>query len=397
MNSIRIAGTALSVLLAMTLAGCGKNDDAPPKAEGAEHADEGKGHAEGEGAEEGDAHEEGEGHEEGGAEPIKLDAAELKAAGIVLAKLDQGGLNEELRAPGEVLDSAYGTTLITPRVEALVVRRHARMGQEVKAGAPLVTLSSVDVAEAQGALAVAEQEWKRMQALGPDAVSGRRYNEARIAAEQARAAARAYGLPGNSPGRANGEFTLTAPHAGRLTEDNFVVGERIEPGRALFRLVDESVVWVDAKLPSEHAYRVAVGSPVQIVLGKTRLPGTVVERAHHTSEDTRNAMVRIEVRNDDDRLHGGDYVDAYLDAGGNGVSSLSVPTAAVLQLEGEMVVFRQGADGALAPVPVRAGAVVGDRTIIEEGLAVGDTVVVEGAYALKARMLKSQLGEGHAH
>jgi cobalt-zinc-cadmium efflux system membrane fusion protein len=277
------------------------------------------------------------------------------------------------------------------------VRRHARMGQEVGAGTPLVTLSSVDVAEAQGALAVAEQEWKRMQALGSDAVSGRRYNEARIAVEQARAVARAYGLPGNSAGRANGEFTLTAPHAGRLTEDNFVVGERIEPGRALFRLVDESVVWVDAKLPSEHAYRVAVGSAVQIVLGQTRLPGKVVERAHHTSEDTRNAMVRIEVRNDEDRLHGGDYVDAYLDAGGNGTPRLSVPTAALVQLEGESVVFRQGADGALAPVPVRAGPVIGDRTVIEEGLAVGDTVVVEGAYALKARMLKSQLGEGHAH
>ena len=382
MISHRIAGAALSVLLAMTLTACGKKANEP--AAHGEHAEEGEGH-------------EGEAHEEAEAGPIKLDAAQLKAAGIVLAKLDKAAINEELRAPGEVLDNAYGTTLITPRVEALVVRRHARMGQEVRAGAPLVTLSSVAVAEAQGSLAVAEQEWKRMQALGPDAVSGRRYNEARIAVEQARAAARAYGLPGNSPGRANGEFTLTAPHAGRLTDDNFVVGERIEPGRALFRLVDESVVWVDAKLPSEHAYRVAVGSSVQIVLGQTRLPGKVVERAHHTSEDTRNAMVRIEVRNDGDRLHGGDYVDAYLDAGGDADAQLSVPTAALVQLEGESVVFRQSADRALAPVPVRAGAVIGDRTVIEEGLVAGDTVVVEGAYALKAQLLKSQLGEGHAH
>ena len=54
-------------------------------------------------------------------------------------------------------------------------------------------------------------------------------------------------------------------------------------------------------------------------------------------------------------------------------------------------------DGAIAPVSVRAGAVVGDRTVIEDGLAVGDTVVVEGAYVLKAQLLKAQLGEGHAH
>src|SRR5690606_23430413 len=132
------------------------------------------------------------------------------------------------------VDNAYGTTLITPRVEALVVRRHARLGDEVAAGAPLVTLSSVEVAQAQGALAIAEQDWKRVQSLGREAVSGRRFQEAHVTFEQARATARAYGLPGTATGRSNGEFTLTAPHAGRLTEDAFLVGERIEPGRTLF-------------------------------------------------------------------------------------------------------------------------------------------------------------------
>ena len=68
-----------------------------------------------------------------------------------------------------------------------------------------------------------------------------------------------------------------------------------------------------------------------------------------------------------------------------------------MQLEGENVVFRQTPDGAITPVAVRAGAVVGDRTVIEDGVAVGDTIVVEGAYVLKAQLLKAQLGEGHAH
>ena len=55
------------------------------------------------------------------------------------------------------------------------------------AGATLVTLSSVEVAEAQGELRIAEQEWKRVDGLGRDAVSGRRYTEAAVAVEQARA------------------------------------------------------------------------------------------------------------------------------------------------------------------------------------------------------------------
>ena len=383
-------------VLVLSLAGCGAEpaatpspqavaaDSSAPRGEDAEHAEE--------------AGQEEAGHDEAeeGAKPVRMDAAALEAAGIRLATLDARSLNEPLQAPGEVVDNAYGTTLITPRVEALVVRRHAKLGDEVAAGAPLVTLSSVEVAQAQGALAIAEQDWRRVQSLGREAVSGRRYQEAQVTVEQARATARAYGLPGTATGRSNGEFTLTAPHAGRLTEDAFVIGERIEPGRTLFRLVDEAVVWVDATLPAEQARRIAIDGTAQVVLGQVRLPGKVVQRAHRTSENTRTALVRIEVANDGDRLHGGDYVEVYLDAGGGSDPQLAVPTAALFQLEGENVVLKE-TDGALAPVAVRPGPVVGDQTVIADGLAIGDRVVVEGAYVLKAQMLKAQLGEGDAH
>jgi membrane fusion protein, heavy metal efflux system len=384
------------LLCAMTLSGCSQPDEAiPVLTPDGDHAEKRDAHRDGDDDEHGEEH-----GDETAVEPIRMDAAAMAAAGIRVARLDASALSEELRAPGEVVDDAYGTTLITPRVAAIVVSRHARLGDEVIAGAPLVILSSVEVAQAQGTLRIAEQDWQRVQSLGREAVSGRRYTEAQVAVEQARATARAYGIAGTSAGRANGEFTLTAPHAGRITEDAFLVGERIEPGRPLFRLVDESIVWIDAKLPAENAHRIAVGSSAQILLGDVRLPGTVVQRAHRTAEDTRNALVRVEVDNVNDRLHGGDYVEVYLDAGDGAetpMPQLSVPTAALVQLEGETVVFRQSTDGTLAATAVRTGAVIGAQTVIVEGIAVGDSIVVEGVYALKARLLKSQLGEGHAH
>lgn len=337
------------------------------------------------------------GDDEHESQSLKLDAAALEAAGIRLATLDASVMQEQVRAPGEVLDDAYGTTLVTPRVEGLVVRRHAKLGDEVVAGSPLVTLTSVEVSEAQGQLAIAEQEWQRMESLGPEAVSGRRYAEARITVEQARARARAYGIPGTARGSASGEFTLVAPHAGRITEDSFVVGERIEPGRALFRLVDERIVWIDAKLPADVAQNVAAGSTATIVAGDARLSGKVLRQAHRTSEATRTAIVRIEVDNREDRLHAGDYVDVYLERRGDSRSQIALPSAALIQLEGKTVVFRRNEHDELAPVEVRAGPVMGDHTLIEDGLAIGDTVVVEGAFALKAQLLKAQLGEGHGH
>jgi cobalt-zinc-cadmium efflux system membrane fusion protein len=390
MTLIRSCLIAVLSVAWLGLAACSNDKAAETSAAAGEHAEEGK-HAE-----------EGEHAEGAGADAtrvVRMDAAARQAAGVQLAVLQPSTPAEQLRAPGEVLDNAYGTTLITPRVESLVVARHARLGDDVRAGAPLVTLASVEVSDAQAELRIAEQEWRRVSALGREAVSGRRITEAQVALDRARAKAQAYGLPGTASGQANGQFTLRAPHEGRITEDDFVVGQRVEPGKTLYRLVEESVVWVDAKLPSGTLPRVSVGANVAVVAGNRRLTGKVMRTAHRTSESTRNAVVRIEVPNPDDVLHAGDFVDVYLDAdaGTPHASALAVPTLALVQLEGETVVFRQGADDALEAVPVRVGEVVGDLTVIQEGLKPGDTVVVAGTFALKAQLLKAQLGVGHAH
>ncbi|MCE7932461.1 MAG: efflux RND transporter periplasmic adaptor subunit [Xanthomonadales bacterium PRO6] len=384
----------LGLLAALTLLSACSSEQAdyPAQAASATAAPE---HDEAEGNDGHDKHAEGEeGHEEDDAAPLTLSAEQLDAAGIRFETLAPMTLGEELRAPGEVLENAYGTTLITPSIPGLVVKRHARLGDEVKAGTLLVTLSSVEVAQAQGELQLAEQEWKRVSALGEEAVSGRRYSEARIAVQQARAKARAYGIGGS--GGAGGQFSLSAPHDGRITEDAFTVGERVEPGHTLFRLVDESIVWVDAKLTPDNAHRIEVGSEASIVAGDARLPGKVTLRAHRTAEATRNAIVRIEVANTGDRLHAGDYVDALLQVSGGEVEKLAVPTAALVQLEGKTVVFRRSADG-VDPVEVQVGSIVGERTEITAGIKAGDSIAVTGAFTLKSRQLKSQMGEGHAH
>ena len=197
---------------------------------------------------------------------------------------------EQLRAPGEVLDSAYGTTLITPRVAALVVRRHARLGDEVRAGAPLATLASVDVSDAQAELRIAEQEWRRVSALGREAVSGRRISEARIAVDRAGQRARTACRTVTA--------VSTVGHAHRAARrphhrDDFVVGERIEPGRALYRLVDESVVWV---MPAAVGHRAApdAGSAATIVADGRRIPARCCARAPHVGSHAQRG-VRIEV------------------------------------------------------------------------------------------------------
>lgn len=332
---------------------------------------------------------------------LVLDPAAIKAAGIVVDTLAERAVSDQVVAPGEVKADAYATVLVSPRVPSQVLARKARLGDVVAAGAPLVVLSSVEVAETQGQLIVASQDWQRVSALGPQAVSARRYNEALIQRDQARAKLRAYGMSDGQiatlvkrgSSAADGRFELLAPRAGRITTDAFLVGERIEPGRALFTLVTESSVWVEARLSPAAAAQVKEGNAATLVAHGVTLAGKVIQRSHQTDETTRTVDVRIRVPNDNDLLHPGELVDTRI-AIAAGTRQLAVPADAVVLLQNQATVFVRGAKaGQFEPVAVEVGETRDGWTHVKRGLSAGVPFVSQGAFALKARILRSQLGD----
>ncbi len=333
-------------------------------------------------------------------DPLTLDAATIKEVGIVVDKLALRSLVDELKAPGEVRADAYSTVLVSPRVESQVLARKARLGDVVKAGQPLVVLSSVEVAETQGTLIVAEQDWQRIAALEPRAVSARRYNEAKVQRDQARAKLRAYGLSDGQVGAllskgsaaADGSFELLAPTAGRITTDEFLLGERVEPGHALFTLVEEDTVWVVAQMAPADAERIKPGGRARIFAHDTAIAGTVIGRSHQTDERTRTVPVRIEVDNRKDLLHPGELVEVRI-AVGSSAQQVALPDEAVVLLQNQPTVFVAKGNGHFEPVSVMTGDTRGGWTVVRQGLTPGDRYVRKGAFALKARLLRSQLGE----
>lgn len=335
-------------------------------------------------------------------DPLTLDAATIKEVGIVVDKLAMRRLADELKAPGEVRADAYSTVLVSPRVEAQVLARKVKLGDVVKAGQPLVVLSSVQVAETQGALIVAEQDWRRIAALGPQAVSARRYNEAKVQRDQARAKLRAYGLSDGQVSAllrrgsagADGSFELLAPTAGRITTDEFLLGERVEPGRALFTLVEEDTVWVVAQMAPAEAERIKPDHGARILAHDNAVTGTVIGRSHQTDERTRTVPVRIEVDNRKDLLHPGELVEVRIAVGGS-TQKLALPDEAIVLLQNQPTVFLAKGNGRFEPVAVMAGVTREGWTVIEQGLKAGDSYVRKGAFALKARLLRSQLGDHH--
>lgn len=325
---------------------------------------------------------------------LKPEGAEL--GGIKVEALVARTIPRLLQAPGEVKANDYRSAQVTPRVPAQVVRRLAKLGDLVKAGQPLVTLTSVEVAEAQGEAQLRARDWARVQELGEAVSGGRRYSEARVAAEQARAKLVAYGLSAaDAAGRAGsplGQFTLTAPRAGTVLSDAFIEGERIEPGRALFVIADESATWVEANLSPANANKVVEGGLARVQVDGQWLEGKVVQKHHLIDESTRTIPVRIEVKATSDHLHTGEFVDCRIEVG-RIESALTVPNDALYQgTDGNWAVFVQESPTSFRRVQVEIVDDLGDAKQIS-GIAAGAMVVIQGAFFLNSELSKGSLGD----
>jgi len=300
---------------------------------------------------------------------VRLSAEQRRMAGIVSEVLALQPVASEIRAR------------VTPRVAAQIVERHAQLGDPVEAGQLLVTLSSVEMAQAQGDLLVAEREWRRVKKLGREVVSDQRYTEARVARELARARVLAFGMT-------DSQLEQLASGDASQANGSFVIGELIEPGRVLFEISDESTLWVEAKLTPVQALQVTTGSTATVAVGGETFRGRVTQVHHALDEDTRTLGVRIEVPNPDDRLHPGLFVDVRI-AGSDTEPVLAVPAEAVLRSpDGDRMVFVEHQAGEYKPVEVEVLRTVAGRAVIE-GVEPGTRVVTQGTFFLQSELAKA--------
>jgi RND family efflux transporter MFP subunit len=338
-------------------------------------------------------------HEE--EQSVKLTPKQLEVAGVVVNELRPSNITDVINAPGEIMLNDYRTTSVTTRISAQVVQRHAKLGDAVVKGQPLLTLSSVEMSTAQGDLLISGREWQRVKKLGKKVVSAQRYTEARVEHEQAKARVIAYGmtpelvdkfLKNDDASKANGSFQLLTPQDGTVIFDHFIVGELIEPGEKLFIISDESVLWVEAKLTPNRALSVTTDNIVSIIADENVFPGKVVQIHHALDEHTRTLGVRIEVENPDDKLHPGVFVQAQI-SGNDIVQALAVPIDAVLRSsDGDWVVFTEQEAGEFEPQEVELVRNIADQSVIT-GVEVGTRVVTRGAFFIQSELMKSGFGD----
>ena len=387
-------------LSASLLAGCGdkpkppENDAAQPK----QTEPAGKG---------GTApQQESPGGKTGAGKLLALSAEEAQTAGIKVQKLELQQKAEQVVVTATIQANQDKLAHVGPRVPGRVVKVYASLGDRVKPGQALAMLDSIELGEARSSYlqaaseaALAQANFERAQRLNADNIIPEKdYLRARAEHEKARAALRAAGdklrMMGVAPEKSSSSvFPLTAPFAGTIIEKKAVLGELAAPDQSLFTVADLSTLWIESDLFEKDLGKVRVGAQATVTV--SAYPGEVFKgRLTYISstmnKETRTAKARVEVPNPDGRLKPEMFASAAINTTRANAKALIVPEDAVLLLQGQPTVF-VAESGGFEPRAVEVGERAQGYAVLKSGVAAGESVVVSGAYALKARLLKSQI------
>lgn len=338
---------------------------------------------------------------------LDLSDAEIHQAGIKIQKLELQEKSDQIVVTATIQANQDRLAHVAPRVPGRIVKVNASLGDRVKPGQALATLDSIELGEARSSYLQAASEAAVVQAgfdrakrlQTENIIPEKDYLRARAEHEKARAALRAAAdklrMMGVSPEKLSGSvFPLTAPFSGTVIEKKAVLGELAQPDASLFTVADLSILWIESDLFEKDLGKVKVGAQAAVTV--SAYPGEVFKGlltyiSSTMDRETRTVKARIEVPNTDGRLKPEMFATVAIGTGGS-VKALLVPEGAVLLLQGQPTVF-VAESGGFEPRAVEVGERVQGYAVLKSGVVAGESVVVSGAYALKARLLKSQIGD----
>ena len=262
-----------------------------------------------------------------------------------------------------------------------------------------------DYRDAQARVDLARQALERKRSLAAERIAPQREVQ-EAEAELKRAEASLQGARGtlnalgasNDSGGDDSRLVLRAPVSGTVIDRHLVQGEVAQPGETLFKVGDLSTLWLIAHASERDAVRVRPGATARVAipaLPGSSLSGRVASVGSQVEVSSRTIPIRIELPNPGGILRPGMSASVWLPVGEGG-TVLAVPVAAIQRLQDKWAVFVPREQGVFEIRTVGRGRDLGGEVEILTGLQAGETVVVEGAFLLRAEAEKAR-GEGEQH
>jgi RND family efflux transporter MFP subunit len=264
-------------------------------------------------------------------------------------------------APGEPASRVNPEeTSVVRQAEAVLTEARARRERaQALWEQKLLSRADLDAAEAGFRVAESRAQDAREEVLNRQGVLAQRRSEMDFARQQL------------------SDTVLVAPFAGAVRERHATAGQIVAAGQPIVTLVRMHPLRLRLAVPERAAAKIRPGQEVRVSVGgdpNVHL-GRIARLSPAIEESNRTLMIEAEVPNEGSALRPGTFASAEIV-----ISSdrpiVVVPASAVVTLAGIEKVLTVK-DGKSVETRVRTGRRFEDRTEIVEGLAAGESVVVE--------------------
>jgi membrane fusion protein (multidrug efflux system) len=324
--------------------------------------------------------------------------------GIVTARPEPLPVVSEL--PGRVAPTRIAE--VRPRVGGIVLERIFQQGSDVVAGQPLfkidpatfqvaVEAAEATVARADAVLLEARQASERTRSLVATRTSSQANLDSAVALQKQAEADLASAKASLKAAQLNLEYaTINAPIAGRIGRALVTEGALVSAGESasLATIQQLDPIYADFRQPVSELIRlrnalksgaleqiapdVAKASLVMDDGSEYPLPGRLLFSEATVDPTSGQVTLRAEFPNPDGNLLPGMYVRVAIEQGID-AQAIALPTQAIQRdSTGLPQVYVVGADNKAELRSIRATRVLGNRTVVDEGLKAGERVIVDG-------------------
>lgn len=345
---------------------------------------------------------------------VRLTAEESARLDLQLAPVARGQLVAHREFPATVQPNENELAEVTTLIRGRVLKVSVDVGQDVKKGALLALLHSMDLGVAEGdylkaaaRLYEAELAHSRAKELYEGkAVSLAELQRREAAMRTARAEAREtksrlelLGVPQDEIERLDREHTikadvpLRAPFDGRVIMRNITRGEVVETHQKLFTVANLTDVWVVGNVPEKDVQFIRKEQKVDVLLAAyphAIFRGTITYVGDVLDPATRTMRLRVTVLNPDRLLKPEMFAIIRVYAPPN-PDELSIPLEAVQNGSAGAMVFVQRGPGEFEARTVKVGSEQGDLVSVLDGVSAGEQVVTKGSFALKSEMERHKI------
>jgi membrane fusion protein (multidrug efflux system) len=291
-------------------------------------------------------------------------------------------INRNIEAPGTIL--ANETTDMQPEISGRVVSINFKEGTYVKTGTLLVKLFDGDLQaqlkKLEVQLSIAEATEKRQkELLAINGTSQQDYDNASLNVSNIRADMELLRVR-------IAQTEVRAPFNGKLGLRNISLGAYVNPTTIITNISQTDVIKVEFAVPEKYAHEML---PNKVLTLRTadqsrEYYATVIASQNNISTETRNLMVRAVVKDPDNRIAPGTFVEVRVNLGYN-ANAIMVPTQAILpSTRTKKLIVLQGGKAVFKEVKTDFRDV--SRIEVTEGVSLGDTIITSGLLSIKEGM-----------